>query len=80
MPTLTDLNALVEKFAAAIPNLNLDGDDQEEYSTMLLWLQNQVETAEQAAFGARPGSGNLPRVEHLAPVDDCCDSAGVPMS
>ena len=46
MPTLTDLNALVEKFAAAIPNLNLDGDDQEEYSTMLLWLQNQVETGE----------------------------------
>jgi len=28
MPTLTDLNALVEKFAAAIPNLNLDGDEQ----------------------------------------------------
>jgi len=46
MPTLTDLNALVEKFAAAIPNLNLDGDEQEEYSTMLLWLQNQVETGE----------------------------------
>ena len=33
-------------FAAVIPNLNLDGDDQEEYSTMLLWLQNQVETGE----------------------------------
>ena len=46
MPSLTDLNALVEKFAAAIPNLNLDGDDQEEYSTMLLWLQNQIETGE----------------------------------
>jgi len=46
MPTLTDLNALVEKFAAAIPNLNLDGDEQEEYSTMLLWLQNQFETGE----------------------------------
>ena len=46
MPTLTDLNALVEKFAAAIPNLNLDGDEQEEYSTMLLWLQNQIETGE----------------------------------
>ena len=43
MPTLTDLNALVEKFADAIPNLNLDGDEQEEYSTMLLWLQKQVE-------------------------------------
>lgn len=46
MPTLTDLAALVEKLAAAIPNLNLDGDEQEEYSTMLLWLQNQVETGE----------------------------------
>ena len=46
MPSLTDLNALVEKFAAAIPNLNLDGNEQEEYSTMLLWLQNQVETGE----------------------------------
>lgn len=46
MPTFTDLTALVEKLAAAIPNLNLDGDEQEEYSTMLLWLQNQVETGE----------------------------------
>jgi hypothetical protein len=46
MPTLTELSALVEKLAATIPNLNLDGDDQEEYSTMLLWLQNQVETGE----------------------------------
>lgn len=46
MPTLTDLTALVEKYAAAIPDLNLDGDDLEEYSTMLLWLQYQVETGE----------------------------------
>jgi hypothetical protein len=46
MPTLTDLTVLVAKFAAAIPHLNLDGDVQEEYSTMLLCLQNQVETAE----------------------------------
>lgn len=46
MPTLTDLTALVEKYAAAIPDLNLNGDEQEEYSTMLLWLQNQVETGE----------------------------------
>jgi hypothetical protein len=41
--TLTDLDTLVQNFAAEIPNLNLDGDEQEEYSTMLLWLQNQVE-------------------------------------
>ena len=46
MPTLTDLTSLVERLAAAIPDLNLEGDDQEEYSTMLLWLQNQVETGE----------------------------------
>ena len=46
MPTLTDLTALVERLAAAIPDLKLDGDEQEEYSTMLLWLQNQVETGE----------------------------------
>lgn len=36
----------MKKFAAAIPNMNLDGDEQEEYSTMLLWLQNQIETGE----------------------------------
>jgi len=46
MPTLTDLTRLVEKLAAAIPNLNMDGEEQEEYSTMLLWLQNQLETGE----------------------------------
>ena len=46
MQTLSDLAALVEKYAAAIPDLNLDGDELEEYSTMLLWLQNQVETGE----------------------------------
>ena len=43
---MTDLTALVEQYAAAIPNLNMDGEEQEEYSTMLLWLQNQVETGE----------------------------------
>jgi hypothetical protein len=30
MPTLTDLSALVEQFAAAIPNLKLIGDEQDE--------------------------------------------------
>ena len=33
MPTLTDLTALVDKLAAGLPDLNLDGDEQEEYST-----------------------------------------------
>jgi hypothetical protein len=46
MPTVTDLDALVQQYAAAIPDLNLDGDQQKEYSTMLLWLQNTVETGE----------------------------------
>ena len=46
MPTQTDLTAFVERLAAALPDLNLDGDEQEEYSTMLLWLENQVETGE----------------------------------
>ena len=46
MQSLTDLTALVEKYAAAIPALNLDGDDLEEYSTVLLRLQNQVESGD----------------------------------
>ena len=50
MPTLIELTALVEKLASAIPELNLDGDEQEEYCTMLLWLQNQIETGEPSAM------------------------------
>jgi hypothetical protein len=46
MQTLSSLSALVDKFAALLPELDLDGDEQEEYSTMLLRLQNQVETGE----------------------------------
>ena len=46
MPTITDLSALIERLAATLPKLNLDGDEQEEYSTMLRWLQNQVDTGE----------------------------------
>lgn len=46
MPNNVELSALVERLAAALPKLNLDGEEQEEYSTMLLWLQNQVETGE----------------------------------
>ena len=49
MQSLLDLQVLVDKNAAALPNLNLEGDDQEEYSTMLLWLQNQLETGEPSA-------------------------------
>jgi len=43
MQSLLDLYLLVDKYAAALPHLNFEGDDQEEYTTMLLWLQNQVE-------------------------------------
>ena len=46
MPNNVELSALVERLAANVSKLNLDGDEQEEYSTMLLWLQNQVETGE----------------------------------
>jgi hypothetical protein len=46
MQTLTDLTALLEKYISAIPALNLDGDELEEYSTVLLQFQNQLETGE----------------------------------
>ena len=46
MPNIVELGALVERYAAALSKLNLEGDEQEEYSTMLLWLQIQVETCE----------------------------------
>jgi hypothetical protein len=49
MHTLKDLTALLEKYVARIPSLNLDGDDLEEYSTVLLRLQNQIETGEPSA-------------------------------
>ena len=44
--TVKELNALIERLALVIPDLNLDGDEQEENSTMLLRLQNTVETDE----------------------------------
>ena len=46
MHTLTDLSSLLQKYISAIPTLNLDGDDLEEYSTVLLRLQNQIESGE----------------------------------
>ena len=66
MPTLTDLTALVEQYAAAIPNLNLDGDEQEEYSTMLLWLQNQVEAGEPSSQIAQQCLAYFARFESRA--------------
>jgi hypothetical protein len=46
MLTLDALTALVDQLTSAIPSLNLDGDEQEENSSMLSWLQNQVETGQ----------------------------------
>ena len=43
MQILLDLYLLVDKYALFFRELDLSGEDQEEYSTMLLWLQNQVE-------------------------------------
>jgi N-acetylneuraminic acid mutarotase len=66
MPTLTDLTALVEKLAAAIRDLNLDGDEQEEYSTMLLRLQNQIETGEPSEWFVNECLEYFRRVESRA--------------
>ena len=46
MQSIYHLYLLVDKYASAIEKLNLDGDQLEEYSTVLLHLQNQVETGE----------------------------------
>jgi hypothetical protein len=46
MQSLYTLYMLVDKYATEIEKLNLDGDQLEEYSTVLLHLQNQVETGE----------------------------------
>jgi hypothetical protein len=46
MATSTDLNALVDEFAARLETLNLGGDDQEEYSTMLCRRENQADRDE----------------------------------
>jgi hypothetical protein len=46
MRSLYTLYMLVDKYATEIEKLNLDGDQLEEYSTILQHLQNQVETGE----------------------------------
>lgn len=43
MAIATDLHALVDEYAARLETLNLTGDDQEEYSTMLCRLENHVD-------------------------------------
>jgi hypothetical protein len=53
MPSLTDLSTLVEQFAAAISDLKLTGEEQEEYSTVLLRLQSQVETGQPSEWVVR---------------------------
>jgi len=46
MQSIYALYKLVDKYASEIEKLNLDGEQLEEYSTVLLHLQNQVETGE----------------------------------
>jgi len=46
MRSIYALCKLVDKYATEIEKSNLDGDELEEYGTMLLRLQNQVETGE----------------------------------
>jgi hypothetical protein len=46
MQSVYSLYKLVDKYASEIEKLDLDGDQLEEYSTVLLSLQNQVETGE----------------------------------
>ena len=43
MRSVLDLGLIVVKYGAPLPELDLDGDDQEKYRTMLLQFQNQVE-------------------------------------
>ena len=44
MQSVYSLYVLVDKYASEIEKLNLDGDQLEQYSTILLRLQNTVET------------------------------------
>ena len=46
MQSVYALYKLVDKYASEIEKLNLDGDQLEEYSTVLLHLQQQVEIGE----------------------------------
>ena len=66
MPNNVELSALVERLSARLPKLNLEGDEQEEFSTMLLWLQNQVETGEPSERSARQCLEYFGRFESLA--------------
>jgi len=46
MAIATDLNALVEEFAAVLGQREWSGEDQEEYSTVLARLESQAERNE----------------------------------
>ncbi len=43
MALLTDFENLVDEFASRLDSLQLDGDEQEEYSAILNRLENQVD-------------------------------------
>jgi len=66
MPNNVELSALVERLAAGLPKLTLEGDEQEEFSKMLLWLQNQVETGEPSEQIVRQCLEYFGRFESLA--------------
>ena len=67
MQTQPNLDALVVKLAAAIPELRLPGKEQEEYCTALLRLQHQLDS----------GSPNEMIVNHcLAYFADCLRKGG----
>ena len=44
MQSIYSLYLIVDQYATQIEKLNLDGDQLEEYSSVLLHLQHQVET------------------------------------
>ena len=46
MAILTDLYTQVQAFSDRLQTLNLSGDEQEEYSTMLCRLEDQVDRGE----------------------------------
>ena len=48
MRSMYNLYLLVDKYATQIEKLNLDGDELEQYSSVLLQLQNEVEGGAQS--------------------------------
>lgn len=66
MLTIDDLSTQIEKLAMSIPDLNLSGEEQEEYSTMLPRLEKQIETGEPSESIVKECLGYFRRVESRA--------------